>query len=149
MAFAALASLSSCGQPGARVTLVLQRHESATLDGMNALRVNVRQVCQPDPEVFQPFGVDRSQNLTLSTEVPPGEPFYADIWGCSSTTSCRPEDVIARGCTDVVVLPEGSREQVVGVVMYDQPGDPVAPCPPDTTEARANFCPMMNMIAGN
>ncbi len=128
------ARVAGGGGHHAPLRLVLEKGEGATLQGMNALRINVRELSRSTPEVFEAYAFEPTPEKTLRTSVTIGEPFYVDVWGCAAADACVAADVIARGCTGILVLEElepGEDEPVVGVYVYDMPVDV---CPPPIPE---------------
>lgn len=120
---------SACAQQ-ADLHIVLQPMPGATLEGLDAIRVNVRELSRSAPEVFDAYAFRTDTEKTLRTSVDTGEPFYVDVWGCETAEACFADDVIARGCTQVLVLEElepGEEQPPVGVYIDDLPVDA---CPP-------------------
>ena len=108
MALLSLLSLPATTACGSRADLqiVLDRAPGASLTGLDAIRVNVRELARSTPEVFDAYVYSEDQQKTLRTSVELGEPFYVDVWGCETADNCLAADVIARGCTRVMVLEE-------------------------------------------
>ena len=122
----ALAALSGCAPPQAELFLVLTPATGADLSEVNALRINVRELSELTPEVFEAIDLNETTEERLRADVPPESPFYVDIWGCPDVDNCRGPDVIARGCTRVLQLEVGE-ERSLGVAIGNIPVDG---CPP-------------------
>ena len=129
------ASLLGCPGPAAELVLDLQAADGADLSNVNALRVIVRDLSADAPEVFGPFAIDREARQRLAASVEPGRDFYVDVWGCPRVEDCAPMDMIARGCTPIVKIPEGQSQANTTIVLDDQGLDDDGPCPPTTNEA--------------
>ena len=121
--------LGGCGGQ-VDLRIVLDRADNASLEDLNAIRVNVRELSRTTPEVFEAYEFQPTPEKTLRTSVAVGEPFYVDVWGCAAAEQCVADDVIARGCTQVIVLEEREADEdeiAVGVYIDDMPVDA---CPP-------------------
>ena len=111
--------LSGCGSDSGQVTIVVKKADTTdAFNDVNALRVLVRDIEEEAPHVFGPFELDREQNVRLSTDIPPGNEFYVDVWACQSVDNCAPIDVVARGCSGRIISEGETPNQSVEIVLH-------------------------------
>lgn len=111
--------ISGCGSESGEVTISIQKaDEGDDFSDVNALRIIVRDLSEDTPNVFGPFELNREQPTRLSTDIPPGNTFYVDVWGCLSVDSCMIQDVLARGCSGEILSDASVPNQSVDITLY-------------------------------
>lgn len=124
LAALALAAVCGCGSDAVPLRLTLVAGPDLPV-GLRSLRVVVREAARDRPDVYGPFAL--RDELTIPLAVRPGVPFYADLLGCNDRTACTENDVIARGCTEVI---EVERTAELEVVLHEVSSDAAQRCPP-------------------
>lgn len=112
-----LAVCAACEGPAAELTLVLEPFDEtdATREATSALerlRVVLRIAGEDAPQVFE-FDLGDEKNARLASTVRPGDAFTVDVLGCARSGQCRPEDVVARGCTQTLEVQAGRPTSII------------------------------------
>ena len=108
-----------CGDQNAEIQIQITKDDANDdFSDVNALRVIIRDLAEEEPEIYGPFPLDRENKTRLSTEIPPGHEFYVDVWACPSIDNCAPSVVLARGCSEIILVDADGTDQTVGIILY-------------------------------
>jgi len=135
----------ACEGPAGEVSVVLEIAPGAEDDAatVESLAVFVRDFAEPAPDRFDvPIGADAAPRLfggaekerRLAASVPPGNPFYVDVWGCRVAEACIITDVVLRGC-ETVLWPDNTTTLELAIVLYPVTAAQARRCPPDPPSA--------------
>ncbi|MEW5854286.1 MAG: hypothetical protein AB2A00_36265 [Myxococcota bacterium] len=92
-------------QPAASVSLDLDKEP--TVPPLETLMIVVRKTNGDTPYVYGPIKLSEQSQFKLQTEVPPDTRFFIDVTACEDPDSCQGELIVARGCTETMVLEKG------------------------------------------